>query len=449
MKKTRVLPVLLHILSGLSVFFASYGVWCLIMNTFLHHIGEGEWISTLCTVVIASAAMAMRMLLTRTKLSPWSLDVLTAVLAVISAVGSGFFWYFVLALPIEAAIAAGLISVAAVLVGNLCARRPPGMYALMGIGGLLLFCFVVIRLAMADDPYPAEGFVWVFFLASACITAGANYRGIDRHMTRRGHSRTRLPGKVRRNNLLMLTGLYSFGALVLLLRKPLVGGLKALIRGILLALDTIMKWILSLIPVAPGFGTQDYGKEMDMSGLAEKPLSRSDIFFWIVFGIGAVFLVVISVKPFLAWLREKLDALRTLVMRWLRRRGTAAGDESTGDYEDVTEELGSTMHREKKAQLTGLRGWKREIRKFSRMPAGRERFTEGYRLLLRGSTLRGAKLELSDTPRETGKKIQPLVQGADMTVLTAQAEEIVFSGREADTDTAGVENALEILKKKS
>ena len=449
MKENRTLSVLLHLLSGVSVFLAAYGFWCLILYSLLT-VRQGEVISTVCTVGIAAFSMVMRMVLSKTKLPPWSVDVITAVLTVISAVGSGFFWYFVLRLPLDVAIAAGIMAIAAVLVGSLVVKRPPGMYAVMGIGGILLFCFFVVKLTTMDNPYPVDGFIWVFFLSSAGITAGANYRGIDRHMTRRGHSKTRLPGKVRRNNLLMITGLYGLGALILLLRKPLVKGLKLLFWGIVLVLEWFFNFIISLIPTREGTGRQAFKPWLAESGAADQAAQNSgEIIFWILLGTCVLFLIFISVRPLMKKLREKLAALRVWFMRWLRRRSDAAVGESTGDYVDVTEELTGSTAAERKVSATGLRGWKREMRKFSRMPQGRERFAEGYRLLLKGGTLRGVKLSLSDTPQETGGKMKPLLPGGDMDAVTAQAEEIVFSGREADTDTAGLEAALEILKKKS
>ena len=74
---------------------------------------------------------------------------------------------------------------------------------------------------------------------------------------------------------------------------------------------------------------------------------------------------------------------------------------------------------------------------------------EGYRLMLCGSELRGAKLSPSDTPMETGEKVLSVLCQGPVEAVTRQAEAIVFSGREADTDTSGVEETLEILKKKN
>ena len=448
MKENRTLSSGVHLLSGIGVFFSAYGFWCLILYALLT-VKQGEWISTICTVAVAVVSMVMRMTLTKTKLPPWSVDVFTGVLTAISAAGCGFFWFFVLKLPLDAAIAAGIMAIAAVLVGSLVVKRPPGMYAVMGIGGIQLLCFFIVRLS-TDNTFPTDGFLWVFFLSSGCITAGANYRGIDRHMTRRGHSKTRLPGKVRRNNLLMIIGLYALGALVLLLRKPLVTGLKFLFWGIVLVIQWIFDLIVSLIPTKAGDGRQSFKPWLAESGAAEQATKNNgEVVFWIVIGACMLFLIAIAVRPLLEKLREKFAALHARIMRWLRKRSDAAIGESTGDYVDVTEEITGNSVTERKVSATGLRGWKREMRKFSRMPAGRDRFVEGYRLLLRGGTLRGVKLGLSDTPQETGEKMKPVLSGADMDAVTEQAEEIVFSGREADTDTAGLEAALEILKKKS
>ena len=318
----------------------------------------------------------------------------------------------------------------------------------MGTGAVLLLCAGIVKLILLENAPPMDGFVWIFFLGAGCITAGANYNSIDRSMSRRGHSKSRLPEKVRRNNLLLVMGLFAGGSLLIAVRKPLANGLQAAIRGIILAVNWLISAILDLFPMAPGLGAGNYNKYN--SSAADGSVSRSpEWIIWLVFGLCVAFLVWIIARPVKEWLQQKLEKLRSMLLRWLRKRNRGNGEEVSGDYVDVTEEISGELSVPKKTRITGLRGWKREMRKFSRMPAGRERFVEGYRLLLRGSTLRGAKLSLSDTPMETGEKMKPVLSGANMDAVTAQAEEIVFSGREADTDTTGLEEALEILKKKN
>lgn len=450
MKKTKYLAVLLRFCAGLSVLFAFYGVWCLLLDALMKQPGR-EWVSTLLSVGAGTLAMCLRWGLSNTKMPPWGLDVLTAVLTVFFAVGGGFFWVLVLGYGIEGGIAAGVANVGAVLIGDLCGRRQPGMYAIMGVGAVLLVSAGIVKVSMPDASPSMDGFVWIFFLSSGFITACSNYSGIDRHMSRRGHSKSRLPGKVRRNNLLLLGGLFGVGALILLVREPLAELLKNIVKGIVLLFYIVTNFLFSLKPRSAGGGGEDLS-DKEFSGFAdENAAGNSDTVFWVLLGIGIVLAVVYGTKPLLRWIREKLEKLRTAVMRWLRRR-SAADDraETAGDYVDVTEEISDSRSPEtQKRQSTGIRSWKREVQRFSRMPAGRERFAEGYRLILRGSALRGVKHAPSDTPLETAGKVSPLVAGADMQAVCRQAEEIVFSGRMADTDTAGVEKTLEILKKKS
>ena len=444
--KSQMLSVLLRTLSGLSVLLAVYGVWWVAVAGLKLEDGAGKY--TLVSTAAAFCIMVLRWGLSRTKTPPWVLDVLAVVLSVGLVVGSAFLWYHVFVVKLGGVVVAVIINLAAMFVGDICGRKQPGMYAIMGTGGVLLLCAGIVKLILLENAPPMDGFVWIFFLGAGCITAGANYNSIDRNMSRRGHSKSRLPEKVRRNNLLLVVGLFAGGSLLIAVRKPLANGLQAAIRGIILAVNWLISAILDLFPMAPGFGAGNYNKYN--SGAADGAVSRSpEWIIWLVFGLCVAFLVWIIARPVKEWLQQKLEKLRSMLLRWLRKRNRGNGGEVSGDYVDVTEEISGELSVPKKTRITGLRGWKREMRKFSRMPAGRERFVEGYRLLLRGSTLRGAKLSLSDTPQETGEKMKPVLSGADMDAVTAQAEEIVFSGHEADTDTAGLEEALEILKKKN
>lgn len=449
MKESKILSVVLHFLAGISVLFSAYGIWLMFVHAGLK-LGYGEWKYTLICVAAGTVNMALRWGLSRTKMPPWCRDVLTVLLSLAVGVGSVFLWHHAFGFGLGAAIFAGVFNLAAMLIGDLCGRKQPGMYAVMGIGAVSLICASAIKITLIEEAPSMLGILWVFFLGSGMITAGANYNSIDKHMTRRGHSKTRLPAKVRRNNLLTLAVLYGIGAVVLLLWKPLANGLKAAVRGLVLAIGNFIKWILSLIPEKQSSGVIEMNVTTDMAGAQSWTPDFWETVFLIVVGIGLSVLIVISVKKLLQKLWVKLAKLRAAIMRWLRKKNTSAlGSEVSGDYEDVTEELTDTDGAEKKTRVIGTREWKRDVRKFQKMPKGRERFVEGYRLMLCGSELRGAKLSPSDTPMETGEKVLSVLCQGPVEAVTRQAEAIVFSGREADTDTAGLEEALEILKKKN
>ncbi len=443
----KVLPKLLRVLSGISVFGASYGLWAILIDCVLRQTGN-TWLFTTCSVLLGLCAMGLTALLSKSKLPLWLQDVLRYVFAVIGAGGMFAAVYLWRELSLGAGVFAAGMGFVLVLLGGLCAKYKPNVMWLMGTGGVLLACAAIVKLALGEASPSMGGFAWVFFFGAAFLTAGANYASIDRHMSRRGHSKARLPERVRRNNLLLILGLFGVGALFLVLRKFFGGLLTAVIRGIVTAALWVVDAILSLLPERSATGASAATPPPMTGGAAEEASKLGDLLYWIVGGLAFTAILIFGAKPAWQWLKGKLLKLTGAVRRWLNRAGGDGTRRVTDtDYVDIVERI-DEAHLETREDTgsAGLRRWRRDVRRLSRMKPGRERFVQSYRLLLRGSALHGAELTVADTPQEAGEKLQALVSDTDVAAITRQAEAVAFSGREANTDSTGVEAALEVLK---
>ena len=448
-ENTPFLRGLLRVLSAASVFGLSYALWAVVTAAALKQPDLGvEWPLTGLVAASGLLGLGAAALAAAVRLKPWIRDVCLWVLGAAAAACAVLLALrFYPQIRIGGWICAGIFSALSWYLGVLFRKRQPGIFWLLGGGGLQLFCFLILRLEEAGRSFPAAGFVWTFFAAAVCITAGANYENIDGHMRRRGHSVARLPESIRKNNLLLIGALFALAALLMLLRRPLGEALRAVLRWILVAVLWIFSMIASLFGGRSegGFG---YGAAPRGEGMGESGDPKDELFRWIVFGVLAVILIVFSAKPLARYVRDRIRALVAAVRRWLSKL-LKLGPRRTesADYVDVTETVGAFVPQKRaEKRSAAIRSWRKRLREVRRMRPGRDRYCADWNLLREGIALAGAQVQPGDAPGETALRAGELLPATRVVPLSRETDRICYSGRACRADAEELEQILTELE---
>lgn len=449
-EKVSFLRWFLRVLSAASLLGLFYALWAVVTAAGLKSPDMGvEWPLTGLVVVSGLLGLGVAALTVEVRIKPWIRDVILWILcAAAAAAGVLLSLRFYPQIRIAGWICAGIFSALGWQLGILFYKRQPGILWLLGGGGVQLFCFLILRLGEAGRHFPSAGFVWTFFAAAVCVTAGANYENIDGHMRRRGHSTARLPESIRKNNLILIGGLFALAALLMLLRQPLGEALRTVLRWIIVA----VLWVFSMIASLFGGRSEGggaYGMPSQDQGTGESGDDRSELFRWIVFGILAVVVIVFSAKPLARYVRDRFRALIAAIRRWLAKLlhlGTRRVE--SADYVDVTETVGNYVPRKRtEKKSAAIRSWRKRLRENRRMRPGRDRYCADWNLLREGIAFAGASSQPGDAPTETALRVQRILPATRVVPLSQETDRICFSGRTCPADAEELEQILAQLEK--
>ncbi len=449
-EKTPFLRGFLRVISAASILALSYALWAVVTAAGLKNPGLNvEWPLTALVVAAGVLGLGTASLTMAVRLKPWIRDVL--LWALCAAASAGAVLLTLRCYPqirITGWICAGIFCALSWRLGVFFYKRQPGIFWLLGGGGVQLFCFLILRLGEVGRNFPSTGFVWTFFAAAVCVTAGANYENIDGHMRRRGHSTARLPEAIRKNNLILIGILFVLAALLMLLRRPLGEALRAVLRWIIVA----VLWVFSMIASLFGGRSEggfNYGSAPQDQGIGESGDENGELFRWIVFGVLTAAIIVFSAKPLARYVRDRIRALVAAVRRWLAKlfRLGPRRTEST-DYVDVTETVGVFVpEKQAEKKSTAVRAWRRRFRENRRTAPGRARFCADWNLLREGAALAGVQTLPGDAPSETAARAQSVLPRTRIVPLSLETDRICYSGRDGDADAEELEQILTQLEK--
>ncbi len=205
---------------------------------------------------------------------------------------------------------------------------------------------------------------------------------LEEMLTDRGDHVWHLPKEIRSRSTILMIVFCALGCIFLCLVPLLTKALRWMIHWIGQGVSAL----LSLAFSGRGNTTQPAVEEASTEEMVPTEPATSASWIWTVLEIAAVVAIVALIvwkrRQIFAWLQEKWQAFRL----WLknRRKKSATAEEEKYAYRDFTEDvLVQEQISGKSEKLTrSERHWRREYRRYQRMPIGAARFRLGYALLL-------------------------------------------------------------------
>lgn len=217
-----------------------------------------------------------------------------------------------------------------------------------------------------------------------------------RFVNRRSSTETDVPKDIRRSNLMLVLGVILLVAAVWLFRAPMLHLMQILQDAARRAAGILLEWLTRLVA---WLGGNAPAQSPDSSGTAsEMPSAGKSHPLWLLLWI-PVFAVAWHVwRTFLSeWFFDIREWCIRLIDR-LRRAEDADADRmqtESAEYYDT-----ETVLRPTETVRRRRTRWKKELRRWQKLPDSAEKFYAGYALLLRAPCWEDAELCDSDTVRE-------------------------------------------------
>lgn len=322
-----------------------------------------------------------------------------------------------------------------------------------------LFLFTVITLSVRGFSYPVTTFMVMFILVAGLFALEYNFLNIDFLMRRRGHQMSRLPGRIRIFNVVLL-----LGGMVIVLVLVLCRGFFMDIAGTVFRALGAVIWFL-LTPIRRWLNDEEFwNREIDMpeadweadpddafeqlTDFEEKPVDtdlQADLL--VVLAVAAVVIILIRYhKAIFAAFAYAWNWLRRMIAKFFRGLGVRErfGEEENEYYTDVEQVIGDTD--QKKASITELRAWKKKLRAYQKMPDSREKYLTGFALSALGLQLHGVQVKPSDTPLEIQEKAKGILSEAEYRVAVQSCNALAFGAGEGEPAWPQLHSALETLR---
>lgn len=297
-----------------------------------------------------------------------------------------------------------------------------------------------------------SSFVIIFIISISICAFAANQKSIDYMMERRGHSMAHLPPKIRYYNLLLVLSVLSLAVLFFIFKEEFTvfayKTLDLLKNGFLGILRFLVAFFNKLkgADTGHGNGQTETNEDGDFIDTSE---SGNPIISAIVFGIIVATIIIFSVKPLYRKAEALFKALASIIRNWIQksRRTKFIRSEKNEYYTDTEEALGGAS---KRPVFLGLnkeyRIWKNELKKFSKMAESKEKMILGYRLAVKGLSLHGYEISVSDTQLDILKKAKSRLSGKAFEVATYCYNELVFGLLDTDLKLFEMDETLKAIK---
>lgn len=289
---------------------------------------------------------------------------------------------------------------------------------------ILALIVVVAFWAMRVD-YARMAMVWGLFYLAGVYALTQNQSNIDFMMERRKHKMEHLPGVVRKRSFI-LTLLVVAAILACVFLTPQIAWLlQSLLQGVGMLLVAIIRFLLNRIPDS---GPSETAEETlpgngEMGGMpaAEEGSPWWDYIMWPLVITIAIWLLYTYRDSIMRWFITLARAFKAKVKGALFARPgrTRVSGDGEGEYEDEVVELSaSEVKEERRREGFRLRDWKKALRAFRAMPAGSEKYREGYRLALNWLVWKKVPVEPADTPLAVLEKAKKALPAPDWAAVT-------------------------------
>lgn len=313
-----------------------------------------------------------------------------------------------------------------------------------------------------DDLYEAHAFIGFLTLETAslillhmvkisvsmpfalCLTAYQaivflllrNHYHLLRLVNRRSAAAIPVPEDIRRANLRLILLLIGAGAVIFLLRAPLIALLELLLAGGKQLLALIGRGLVSLIHFLGGSAPEDPSSSDSAEPMSPSPLAEGNPLWSLLLLLVIPMVIFIWKVLFSGYLRELLEALRQRMANREQRSGSRQqGD--TNEYEDFETFCGENTERN---APDSQRRWKKAYRQWKKLPDTEEKLQKGYALLMSAPAWGDAQPLPPDTPREIlqkGRETLPAAVHDPMTALTEDYQQTRYGRQPMPPRTLG------------
>lgn len=275
--------------------------------------------------------------------------------------------------------------------------------------------------------FPTMSFIIPLLLMTAAYGAALNQGNLDLMMERRGHDFSQLPPKIRRYNIRLFCIVLAIVCLLLVFQQPIIWFFQSIFE----LLRSFFAW-LSQVFVIEKPPTTEEELELLPKPKPQPGLQGEGSAWWNLFGVIVTVSVIIAVicnrYAILEGLSELLQKIQSAFLRLMSHsQRLEKKDEESEYYVDEDTILDSSQKQKK--ELTPKqrqRAWKKQKRKFQKMPDSPEKIRFGYGLAIEGMQLLQFSLLPSETPLEIEKKYQHLLHQAVLSNITPAYNEIRY-----------------------
>jgi len=257
--------------------------------------------------------------------------------------------------------------------------------------------------------FPFLALTLPFLFLTAIYGAAQNQHHLEYLMERRGHDFSQLPAKIRRYSLGILTVIMGVIFLLLIFRH----GIAAFFTWILELLRTVGSWLFLLVfTTEPSDSITNNPSQSDVSGGALEQNFTSPLWnlFSLIMLAAAIYIFIRYGKRMWKWAVRFCKGLWQYLMNLITHgHGQNAFLHNSEYYVDKDISLEGNEELEENP-LNGKqlhKKWRREKRKFLKMPDGPEKVKLGYELAAAGMRLKNIPLSPGDTPLEISHKAKP------------------------------------------
>ena len=289
--------------------------------------------------------------------------------------------------------------------------------------------------------FPFLAITLPFLFLTAIYGAAQNQHNLEYLMERRGHDFSQLPAKIRRYSLGILTVIMGAIFLLLIFRH----GIAAFFNWVLELIRTVGSWLFLLFFTDEKPETiSDIPQTEVPDGVAEQGFT---FLLWNLFTLillaAAVYFLIRYGRRIWKWAVSFCKGLWQYLMNLITHdHGQNAFLRNSKYYVDKDIALEGNEELEENT-LNGKqlhKKWRREKRKFLKMPDGPEKIKLGYELAAAGMRLKNIPLSPGDTPLEISHKAETSLHTS---LLTPAQTYNAFCYGEKNTDCA---SSCELLK---
>ncbi len=292
--------------------------------------------------------------------------------------------------------------------------------------------------------FPAMSFIIPLLLMTAAYGAALNQGNLDLMMERRGHDFSQLPPKIRRYNIRLLCIVLAVICLLLIFQQPIIWFFQSFFD----LLRSFFAWLSQFFVIEEPPATEEI--ELLPGRKPQGGLNGEGSPWWNLFGVliaaGIIFAIIWNRHAILEALSELFKKLQAAFFRLMSHsQHLQKKDEESEYYVDEDSVLDASQ--EPKKELTPKqrqRAWKKQKRKFQKMPDSPNKLRLGYGLAIEGMELLQFSLLPSETPLEIKRNYQHLLHQAALSKITPSYNHIRYGNADA-AETAAIEEVQKLL----
>lgn len=375
---------------------AWYPLWLLLLSLHAGGVLPSMGVLLLCALTAGICVRTFRLHFRKSSLRAGLLS--GAVTAIAAAASVLLVWRF------SGGLIAACITAALTILCTLrgVTAEPEDLFPLNAYAAFLSGAVIVsAMLSIAHLPAHSELTFCAVGVISALYFLLRNQFMLLRFVNRRSNTETDVPKAIRRSNLMLVLGVILLTAAVWVFRAPMLRAMQMMQDAARRCAGILLDLLTRLIAALGGNAPESVPPEPD-SAAPEPPVYGRSNPLWLLLWIPVL------AAAWYVWrmlLSDLVYDIRFRMAQFLRRLRRQEEDEAdalpreNAEYYDT-----ETVLRPEQAPRQRRSLWKRELRRWQKLPDSAEKFYAGYRLLLRAPCWEQDELCDSDTVREIRAK---------------------------------------------